>query len=98
MVRVILPYPLQALARADAEVQVEVEHPPTVRSLIHALESRYPMLRGTIVDHNTDRRRPRLRFFACSADISRASLDTLLPGEVLSGKEPFLIIGAISGG
>ncbi len=98
MIRVVLPYQLQTLARVDAEVQLDVAPPATVGSLIRALESRYPMLRGTVVDHNTGKRRPRLRFFVCTEDVSHKPLDFSLPAQVTSGREPFFIIGAIAGG
>jgi hypothetical protein len=98
MIRVLLPYQLQTLAQVEGEVQLDLDRPATVGSLIKALEFRYPMMRGTIVDHNTGRRRPRLRFYACSEDLSHESLDFLLPEEVTSGREPFLIVGAIAGG
>ena len=97
MIRVLLPYQLQTLAQVDGDVLLDLERPATVGSLIKALESHYPVMRGTIVDHNTGRRRPRLRFYACSEDLSHESLDFPLPEEVTSGREPFLIIGAIAG-
>ena len=98
MIRVIMPYPLQTLTGADAEVQLEVPSPVTVNSIIQALESRYPMLRGAILEHETGKRRPKLRFFACSQDVSLEPADQPLPEEIGSGTEPFIIIGAISGG
>ncbi|MDT8397354.1 MAG: hypothetical protein RQ899_01925 [Pseudomonadales bacterium] len=99
MVRVILPYQLQRLAHVDQEVQLELaESPPTQRSLIAALEAGYPMLSGAIVDHDTGRRRPLLRFFACGEDLSQQAPDSPLPASVISGQEPFLIVGAIAGG
>jgi molybdopterin synthase sulfur carrier subunit len=98
MIRVVLPYHLRTLARSDAEVQVSVEGSVTISSVIDALEARYPMLRGTIRDHATQQRRPFLRFFACGEDLSLESLDMRLPDKVISGEEPFLVIGAIAGG
>ena len=98
MIRVIIPHPLQTLTGADAEVQLEVPFPVTVNSIIQALESRYPMLRGAILEHETGKRRPKLRFFACSQDVSLQPANQPLPKEISSGTEPFIIIGAISGG
>jgi hypothetical protein len=98
MIRVIIPYHLRALAQVDAEVQLDVAAPVTQRSLLDALEARYPMLRGTIRDHVTLKRRPMLRFFACEEDLSLESPDAPLPDAVVSGKEPFWIIAAIAGG
>jgi len=98
MIRVVLPYPLRNLAQAGHEVNVEVEGPVTLRSVLDALESRYPMLRGTIRDHATLQRRPFLRFFACEQDISHEPPDAPLPERVASGEEPFFIVGAIAGG
>lgn len=98
MVRVALPYHLRTLAHADAEVTLEVSPPVTQRSVLDALEARYPMLRGAIRDHDTQQRRAFLRFFACEEDLSHESPDTPLPENVASGKEPFIVIGAIAGG
>lgn len=98
MIRVIIPYHLRTLARVGAEVELDVEGPVTLCSVIDALEVRYPMLSGTIRDHGTQQRRPFLRFFACQEDLSLEPLDTPLPGAVASGAEPLLIIGAIAGG
>jgi len=98
MIRVILPQHLRTLANVDREVQLDVAGPVTVRSILDALETRYPMLRGTIRDHVTRERRPMLRFFACEEDLSHASPDTPLPEKIASGAEPFFIIGAIAGG
>lgn len=97
-VRVVLPAHLRTLARASAEVEVEVAGPVTVRAVLDALEARYPMLRGTIRDHATGQRRPFLRFFACEEDLSLQSPDAPLPEAVASGREPFYVIGAIAGG
>src|SRR5437870_2237586 len=98
MIRVILPYHLRTLARVGAEVQLEVEGPVTPRSILDALEARFPMLRGTIRDHVTGQRRPMLRFFACEEDFSHEAPDAALPDAVASGAEPFWIVGAIAGG
>ena len=98
MVRVILPFHLRTLAHADAEVTLNVEGPVTQRSILDAIEARYPMLRGTIRDQVTQQRRPFLRFFACGEDLSHESPNAPLPAEVVSGKEPLIIIGAIAGG
>lgn len=98
MIRVVIPAHLRTLAHVDGEVQVEVTGAVTQRSVLDALESRYPMLRGTIRDHVTKERRAFLRFFACEEDLSHESPDTPLPEAVASGKEPFLVIGAIAGG
>ena len=98
MIRVILPYHLQALAGVGREVSVNVDGPVTPGSILDALEAGYPMLRGTIRDHATKARRPMLRYFACGEDISFDPLDAGLPEAVASGKEPFRIVGAIAGG
>jgi len=98
MIRVVLPAHLRTLAHVNGEVTLELAVPPTQRSVLDALESRYPMLCGTIRDHDTQQRRAFLRFFACAEDLSHESPDTLLPPEVAAGTEPFLIIGAIAGG
>ena len=98
MIRVELPAHLRTLARVDREVQLEVEGAATQRTVLDALEARYPVLRGAIRDHVTQQRRPFLRFFACQEDLSHEPPDAPLPDEVMSGKEPFLIIGAIAGG
>jgi sulfur-carrier protein len=98
MIRVELPAHLRTLARVDREVQLEVEGAATQRSVLDALEARYPVLRGAIRDHVTQKRRPFLRFFACQEDLSHEPPDAPLPDEVTSGKEPLLIIGAIAGG
>jgi molybdopterin synthase sulfur carrier subunit len=98
MIRVVLPYHLRTLARLEGEVKLEVAGPVTQRSVLDALEARYPMLRGTIRDHVTLQRRPMLRFFACEEDLSLEPPDAPLPEAVTSGKEPFFIVGAIAGG
>jgi sulfur-carrier protein len=98
MIRVVLPYHLRTLARVDGEVVVEVMGPVTQRSVLDALEARFPVLRGTIRDHQTLRRRPFLRFFACEEDLSLDPPDATLPEAVASGREPYLIVGAMAGG
>ena len=98
MIRVVLPYHLKNLARVDGEVQLAVEGPVTVGSVLDALETLYPVLRGTIRDHTTQRRRPFVRFFACKEDLSLEPQEIQLPGAVVSGAEPFLIVGAMAGG
>ena len=98
MIRVVIPAHLRTLAHVQGDVTLEVAAPVTVRSVLDALEARYPMLRGTIRDHVTLERRPFLRFFACEEDLSLESPDVPLPEAVVSGKEPFFIIGAIAGG
>lgn len=97
-IRVMLPQHLRTLAGSGPEVQVEVEGAVTIRSVLDALEARYPVLRGTIRDHGTLQRRAFLRYFACEEDLSLEPPDTPLPEAVVSGKEPFLVIGAIAGG
>ncbi|HKW47552.1 MAG TPA: MoaD/ThiS family protein [Gemmatimonadaceae bacterium] len=98
MIRVVLPPPLRILAHTGPEISVEVEGPVTQRSVLDAIEQRYPMLRGTLRDQNTQRRRPLVRFFACEDDLSNEAPDAALPTEVANGEEPLLIIGAIAGG
>ncbi len=98
MIRVILPQHLRTLAHVGSEVTIEVKGQATLRSVLDALEARYPMLRGTIRDHGTQQRRPFLRFFACEEDLSHESPDAPLPDAVASGKEPLVILGAIAGG
>ena len=98
MIRVVLPPHLRTLACVDAEVELEVASPVTQRSVLDALETRYPMLRGTMRDHVTQLRRPLVRFFACGEDLSHESPDALLPDAIANGSEPFLVIGAIAGG
>ena len=98
MIRVVLPPHLRTLAKVGSEVEIEVEGQVTQRSILDALEARYPMLQGTIRDHTTQERRAFLRFFVCAEDWSHESPNKLLPEEIANGKEPFLIIGAIAGG
>ena len=98
MIRVVLPAHLRALARVRSEVELEVEGPVTQRSVLDALEARYPMLRGTIREHVTQQRRPFLRFFACEEDLSHEPPDAPLPEAVATGAEPFMVVGAIAGG
>ena len=98
MIRVVLPAHLRALARVGGEVSVEVVGDVTQRSVLDALESRYPMLRGTIRDHVTQRRRAYVRFFACERDLSHETPDAPLPRDVATGAEPFLVVGAMAGG
>jgi molybdopterin synthase sulfur carrier subunit len=98
VIRVVLPAHLRALARVNAEIKVEVEGTATQRSLLDALESCYPMLRGTMRDHVTQRRRAYVRFFACEQDLSHEPPDDPLPRAVISGLEPFLVVGAMAGG
>jgi molybdopterin synthase sulfur carrier subunit len=98
MIQIILPAHLRTLARSGAQISIEIEGPVTLRSVLDALEARYPMLRGTIRDYATQERRPFLRFFACQEDLSHEPPDAPLPDPVVSGAEPFLIIGAIAGG
>lgn len=99
MIRVVLPLHLQRLAKVDrSEVQVEVSGAVTQRSVLNALEAKYPTLRGTIRDHGSDKRRPLIRFYACNLDLSHTSPDEALPEVVANGTEPYLIIGSIAGG
>jgi molybdopterin synthase sulfur carrier subunit len=98
MIRVVLPTHLRTLARVDGEVKLDVKIQATQRSVLDALEARYPMLRGTIRDQVTQQRRAFVRFFACEQDLSHELPDTLLPDAVAMGAEPFLVIGAIAGG
>ena len=98
MIRVVMPAHLRTLASFHGEVQLDVQGAVTVRTVLDALEERFPMLRGTIRDHVTQERRPFLRFFACGEDLSHDSVDLPLPDAVVSGAEPLLIIGAIAGG
>jgi molybdopterin synthase sulfur carrier subunit len=98
LIRVELPSNLRTLAGVGREVELQVDGPVTQRSLLDALEAQYPALRGTVRDARTKKRRPMLRFYACREDLSDESLDSPLPDEVASGKEPYLIVGAIAGG
>ena len=98
MIRVVIPPHLRTLAHVDGEAQIEVNGPVTIRSILDALETKYPVLRGTIRDHGTLQRRAFLRFFACEQDLSHDSPDTPLPDAIASGKEPFIVLGAIAGG
>ena len=98
MIRVVLPYHLRNLARVDGEVKIEVENPVTLGAVLDSLEAQYPVLRGTVRDHGTLKRRPFVRFFACKEDLSLEPPETRLPDAIASGEEPFLIVGAIAGG
>ena len=98
MIRVVLPAHLRSLARVEDEVTLDLDGQATLRSVLDALEARYPMLRGTIRDHVTHQRRSFVRFFACEEDLSHESPDTLLPEAVATGAEPFLVVGAMAGG
>jgi molybdopterin synthase sulfur carrier subunit len=98
MIRVVIPFHLRTLARVEGELQLHVEGPATLRSVLDALEARYPALRGTIRDQLTQQRRPFLRFFACEQDLSLESPDAPLPEAVARGEEPLLVVGAIAGG
>jgi sulfur-carrier protein len=98
MIRVVLPAHLRTLARVGEQVEVEVAGPVTQRSVLDALEARYPMLRGAIRDHVTLKRRPFVRFYACEQDLSHEPLDAPLPEAVAAGSEPYLVVGAMAGG
>lgn len=98
MIRVTLPYHLRNLAKVDSEVQLEVQSPVTIGAVLDSLESRYPVLRGTIRDHSTLRRRPFIRFFACKEDLSNEPASTEVPEAITAGVEPFMIVGAMAGG
>ena len=98
MIRVVLPQHLRTLAAVNAEVLLEVDSPVTAGRVLDALEARYPMLKGTIREHGTGQRRAYMRFFACEEDWSHAGMEAELPGAVVEGKEPLLILGAIAGG
>ena len=98
MIRVVLPFHLYTLAHVEKEITLAVEGQPTLQSVLDALEARYPVFTGTIRDHVTKKRRPFLRFYACRKDLSNEPADTPLPADIVSGKEPLLIIGAIAGG
>jgi molybdopterin synthase sulfur carrier subunit len=97
-VRVYLPTHLRTLAKVDGDVEVPVEGTVTPRSILDALEAKYPVLRGTIRFHDSDKRRPWIRFFACEQDVSHDPMDTVLPDAVARGEEPFMVVGAIAGG
>ena len=98
MIRVVLPHHLRTLARVGKEIEVQVDGPTMLGSVVDALEARYPMLRGTIRDHVTQQRRPFIRFFACGQDLSQEPADAPLPDAVVSGEEPFMVVGAMAGG
>ena len=98
MIRVVLPFHLRTLARVEGEVQIEVSEPVTIRAVLDVIEAKYPTLCGTIRDHVTLKRRPFIRFFACKEDLSNEPTDIILPDAVVSGAEPFLIVGAMAGG
>lgn len=98
MIRVILPTHLRTLAHVDGELRLEIDGPVTQRSVLDAIEARFPVLRGTMRDHLTQRRRPLVRFFACQEDLSHEPPDAPLPDDVARGKEPLLIVGAMAGG
>jgi sulfur-carrier protein len=98
MIRVVLPHHLRTLAHVGNEIHVDLNDSATVRAIIDAIEEKYPVLRGTIRDHETKKRRPLVRFFACGEDISHESPDTPLPDPIAKGTEPFFIMGAIAGG
>ena len=98
MIRIVLPFHLRNLARLEGEIELEVAPPVTIRSLLDVLEARFPVLRGTIRDHGTLKRRPFIRYFVCKEDWSLEPTDKLLPEEIVSGKEPFLVVGAMAGG
>ena len=98
IIRVVLPAHLRTLARVGGELKIDVDGPPTQRAVLEALEAAYPMLRGTIRDQVTQKRRPFVRFFACERDLSHESPDALLPDAVAVGAEPFMVVGAMAGG
>ena len=98
MIRVVLPFHLRTLSRTEGELELEVPDPVTLGSVLDAIETRFPMLRGTIRDHVTLKRRPFVRFYACEEDLSLEPLETPLPEAVIEGKEPFLVVGAMAGG
>jgi molybdopterin synthase sulfur carrier subunit len=98
MIRIVLPHHLRTLARVGSEVELDLNGQITQRTIVDALEARYPMLRGTIREHDTEKRRPLVRFFACGEDVSHDSPDTPLPDAIAKGAEPFFIMGAIAGG
>jgi molybdopterin synthase sulfur carrier subunit len=98
MIRVVLPFHLRNLAKVEGDVQLELASPVTIGAVVDAVEARYPVLRGTIREHGTLKRRPFIRFFACKEDISNEPPETAVPAAILSGAEPFLIVGAMAGG
>jgi molybdopterin synthase sulfur carrier subunit len=98
MIRVVLPFHIRNLARVSGEVELEVVAPVTICAVIDALENKFPVLQGTIRDHGTLKRRPFVRFFACKEDLSLDPPETVLPDEIVTGKEPFLVVGAMAGG
>lgn len=98
MIHVVLPYHLQVLAKVENNITLALTTPATIGDVLHAIETKYPTLRGTIVDHHTKQRRPLIRFFICSEDWSLKPLNTELPEAIISGAEPFYIVGAIAGG
>jgi sulfur-carrier protein len=98
MIRIVLPHHLRTLARVGDEIRVDLNGSPTVSAVLDAIENKYPMLRGTIRDHGTLKRRPLVRFFACGEDISHEPIDSPLPDAIVKGMEPFFIMGAIAGG
>lgn len=98
MIRIVLPTHLRTLAQVGREVELQLDGPVTQRIILDALEARYPMLRGTIRNHDTQQRRPFIRFFACGEDLSHESPDAPLPNEIVTGAEPFLVVGAMAGG
>jgi hypothetical protein len=98
MIRVVLPFHLRNLARADSEVELQVAGPITIQAVLDAIEARFPVLRGTIRDHGTLKRRPFIRFFVCQEDWSMESPDKALPEEITNGTQPFLVVGAMAGG
>lgn len=98
MIRIVIPYHLRTLARVDKEVELQLEGPATINAILEALEAQYPMLRGTIRDQVTHKRRPFIRFFACGQDWSHHPYDAPVPDEILNGSEPFRIVGAMAGG
>ena len=98
MIRVVVPVPLRIVARIEGDIELDVDGPVTQRTVLDALEARYPALRGTVRDHVTQRRRPFVRFFACEQDLSHQSPDVSLPDAVATGAEPLLIVGATAGG
>ena len=98
MIRVVLPYHLRTLAKVDGEVELEVQSMPSIAAILDRLEESYPVLRGTIRDHGTLRRRPFIRFYACKEDLSNEPPETLVPNEVRTGEEPFMVVGAMAGG